>query len=223
MRALTGSEVYVENKLFATLDTTVRALAPEVEPRILVSDTVGFIKKLPHDLVASFKSTLDEASEASLLLHVVDASDPSWQAQLTVTREVLTEIGAHAVPSRLLMNKADRLTDEQLAQLRAEQPDAWFLSAKRPSDVADLRLRIIAFFESSYVRAEVLVPFSEQRLLAEMHATMNVLETRYEEAGVYVQVRADAAALERLSARLPEASVTLQPAPSLEGPGPLAQ
>ena len=88
MRALTGSEVYVENKLFATLDTTVRALQPEAKPRILVSDTVGFIKKLPLDLVASFKSTLDEALEASHLLHVVDASDPSWEAQLDVTRAV---------------------------------------------------------------------------------------------------------------------------------------
>jgi GTP-binding protein HflX len=209
MRALTGSDVYVENKLFATLDTTVRALAPEVEPRILVSDTVGFIKKLPHDLVASFKSTLDEASEASLLLHVVDASDPSWQSQLTVTREVLTEIGAHAVPSRLVMNKVDRLSPEALAELRLAQPEAWFLSAKSPTDVADLRLKIIAFFESSYVHAEVLVPFSEQRLLAEMHATMNVLGTRYEEAGVFVQVRGEAAALDKLRARLPDGSVTL--------------
>ncbi|MEO8903081.1 MAG: GTPase HflX [Polyangiaceae bacterium] len=209
MRALTGSEVYVENKLFATLDTTVRALAPEVLPRILVSDTVGFIKKLPHDLVASFKSTLDEASEASLLLHVVDASDPSWEAQLAVTREVLTEIGAHAVPSRLLMNKVDCLSAEALTELRDAQPDAWFLSAKNSADVAALRLRIIEFFEASYVRAEVLVPFSEQRLLAEMHAGMTVLDTRYEEAGVFVQVRCEAAALDKLGARLPEGSVTL--------------
>jgi GTP-binding protein HflX len=209
MRALTGSDVYVENKLFATLDTTVRALSPEVEPRILVSDTVGFIKKLPHDLVASFKSTLDEASEASLLLHVVDASDPSWQAQLDVTREVLTEIGAHQVPSRLIMNKVDRLSEAALAALRAEQPEAWFLSAKSATDVADLRKRIIAFFESSYAQAEVLVPFSEQKLLAEMHASMNVLGTRYEEAGVFVTVRGDRAALDALGARLPEGSVTL--------------
>jgi GTP-binding protein HflX len=209
MRALTSTDVYIADKLFATLDTTVRRLAPASEPAILVSDTVGFIKKLPHDLVASFKSTLDEASEASLLLHVVDASDPSWQSQLTVTREVLTEIGAHAVPSRLVMNKVDRLSPEALAELRQAQPEAWFLSAKSASDVAALRLRIIEFFESSYVRAEVLVPFSEQRLLAEMHASMNVLGTRYEEAGVYVQLRCEAAALDQLGARLPEGSVTL--------------
>jgi len=99
MRALTGSEVLVEDKLFATLGTTVRALAPEVLPRILVSDTVGFIKKLPHDLVASFRSTLDEALEASLLLFVVDSSDPAFRSQLAVTRTVLGEIGAYAADS----------------------------------------------------------------------------------------------------------------------------
>ncbi len=209
MRALTGSDVYVENKLFATLDTTVRALSPEVEPRILVSDTVGFIKKLPHDLVASFKSTLDEASEASLLLHVVDASDPNWDSQLSVTREVLTEIGAQAVPSRLLMNKIDCLGASELTELRARQPDAWCLSAKSPSDVAVLRQLIIDHFESSYVQAEVLVPFNEQRLLAEMHASMNVLGTRYEETGVFVRVRSEPEALARLGERLPAGSVTV--------------
>src|SRR5262249_27135535 len=109
MRALTGSDVYVENKLFATLDTTVRVLYPETRPRVLVSDTDGFIKKLPHDLVASFKSTLDEALEASHLLHVVDAADPSWQSQLEVTRDVLQEIGAGDVPATVVMNKIDKL------------------------------------------------------------------------------------------------------------------
>ena len=100
MRALTGSQVLVEDKLFATLDTTVRILQPETRPRVLVSDTVGFIKQLPHDLVASFRSTLAEALEASLLLFVVDASDPTYEAQLEVSRSVLREIGADvgAVP-----------------------------------------------------------------------------------------------------------------------------
>lgn len=202
MRALTGSDVYVENKLFATLDTTVRALVPEVEPRILVSDTVGFIKKLPHDLVASFKSTLDEASEASLLLHVVDASDPSWEAQLAVTREVLAEIRAHEVPTRLVMNKVDRLDSDARAALEAQNPEAWFLAAKNPEHVAELRQRIIDFFEASYVVTELLVPFSEQKLIAELHATMHVLGTRYEEDGVHLSVRADQRALDRVRARL---------------------
>ena len=108
MRALTGSEVLVANKLFATLDTTVRALHPETVPRVLVSDTVGFIKNLPHGLVASFKSTLDEALEASLLAHVVDASDPGFERQLAVTEEVLDEIGAKDVPRLLVFNKIDK-------------------------------------------------------------------------------------------------------------------
>ena len=129
MRALTGSEVLVEDKLFATLDTTVRALQPENRPRVLVSDTVGFIKKLPHDLVASFRSTLAEALEASLLLFVVDASDPTYESQLEVSRNVLKEIGADAVPSRLLLNKIDRVSEEDRAALRAKHPDAILLSA----------------------------------------------------------------------------------------------
>jgi hypothetical protein len=94
MRALTGSDVLVADKLFATLDTTVRQLVGDARPTVLVSDTVGFIRKLPHDLVASFRSTLDEAVEADLLLHVVDAADPDFRAQMAVTREVLGEIGA---------------------------------------------------------------------------------------------------------------------------------
>jgi len=108
MRALTGSHVLVADKLFATLDTTVRALWPESRPRILVSDTVGFIKKLPHDLVASFRSTLDEALEASLLLQVVDAADPVFRAQMQVTREVLEEIGAGDVPWILVPTRSTR-------------------------------------------------------------------------------------------------------------------
>ena len=107
MRALTGSEVLVANKLFATLDTTVRTLHPASLPRVLVSDTVGFIKNLPHDLVASFKSTLEEAAEASLLLQVIDASDPGWERQLLVTDEVLNEIGAQKVPRLRVFNKID--------------------------------------------------------------------------------------------------------------------
>jgi len=107
MRALTGSESLVANQLFATLDTKVRTLHPESVPRVLVSDTVGFIKNLPHGLVASFKSTLDEALSASLLLHVIDAGDPGFEMQLEVTDKVLAEIGADSVPRIRVFNKID--------------------------------------------------------------------------------------------------------------------
>lgn len=202
MRALTGSDVYVENKLFATLDTTVRALHPEVKPRILVSDTVGFIKKLPHDLVASFKSTLDEALEASHLLHVVDASDPSWESQLEVTRDVLAEIGAGEVPSTLVMNKIDRLAPDELTRLRGELPDAWFISAHDPADVARVRERIIALFEAAYEEAELVVPYDRQRVVSEMHESGRVVAERYEDDGVHVTFRAEPGVLARVRARL---------------------
>lgn len=206
MRALTSSEVYVEDKLFATLDTTVRALQPEAKPRILVSDTVGFIKKLPHDLVASFKSTLDEALEASVLLHVVDAADPSFREQLDVTRDVLNEIGALHVPSRLIMNKVDQLQPEQLDALHSEYPDAWFISAKNPDDVKLVRARILDFFESRYAEAELSVPYTEQRLVSEMHEQGRVVSERYEEDGVKVLFRSDPEVLDAFRARLSRAA-----------------
>ena len=198
MRALTGSEVLVADKLFATLDTTVRALHPETKPRLLVSDTVGFIKKLPHDLVASFRSTLDEAHEAGLLLYVADASDPTFRSQLEVTRSTLAEIGADVVPSRLLLNKVDRLDEAARAELAAEYPDAVQLSAKDAADIVRLREMIIAHFESSMVEAELVVPYAKQKLVAEIYEAAQVLSEEYDEAGARVKLKADPATVARL-------------------------
>ena len=202
MRALTQSAVHVEDKLFATLDTTVRALQPEARPRILVSDTVGFIKKLPHDLVASFKSTLDEALEASLLVHIVDAADPSWESQLEVTHAVLVEIGASQAPTQLCFNKIDKLAPDALAALRERFPDAWFISAHAAEDVSRVHAGIVELFERSYVEAELFVPYSAQRLVAEMHEQGRVEEERYDETGVTVRLRTDSDTLARLRAEL---------------------
>ncbi|WP_338867801.1 GTPase HflX [Myxococcus stipitatus] len=199
MRALTGSEVLVADQLFATLDTTVRALHPETRPRMLVSDTVGFIQKLPHDLVASFRSTLDEALEASLLLYVVDASDPTWKAQLEVTRSVLREIGADAVPSKLLLNKVDRLDEAAQDALRAEHPEAVLLSAHRPDDVARLRQVIIQYFEASMVEAELVIPYSNQGRIGEVYEHTTVLAEEYDETGGKLRVRGLPAAIARLT------------------------
>ncbi|UGA37026.1 50S ribosome-binding GTPase [Chromobacterium haemolyticum] len=162
MRALTGSEVLVANKLFATLDTTVRAIYPESVPRVLVSDTVGFIKNLPHGLVASFKSTLEEALDAALLLHVIDASDPGFQRQLEVTDEVLGEIGADEVPRIRVFNKIDHVGDEAAqaawtAELRQRYPDCVVMSARRPEEVAQLRALIVAFFQRDLEGARAAV------------------------------------------------------------------
>jgi len=205
MRALTGSEVLVANKLFATLDTTVRALHPESVPRVLVSDTVGFIKNLPHGLVASFKSTLDEALEASLLAHVVDASDPGFERQLAVTEEVLDEIGAKDVPRLLVFNKIDRggKEEELRAALRAKYPGCIVMSAKREGDVARLRAAIVAFFQRDLVEAELFLPWSAQSLRGEIFASCQVIEERADGEGAFLRVRGDAGAVKRLRDLLP--------------------
>ncbi|MFO0612237.1 MAG: GTPase HflX [Polyangiaceae bacterium] len=203
MRALTGSAVLVEDKLFATLDTTVRSLKPEVEPRILVSDTVGFIKKLPHELVASFRSTLDEALEASLLLFVVDASDPTFRSQLEVTREVLREIGAGEGDSLLLLNKRDRLTELQIASLRREYPDGVLLSSKDPKDVAALRERIVTFFDGAFVEEEIFVPYAKHGFVKEVYGAATVVGERHDAEGTHLRVRAPKGVVERLSANVP--------------------
>jgi GTP-binding protein HflX len=196
MRALTGSEVLVADKLFATLDTTVRALHPESMPRVLVSDTVGFIKNLPHALVVSFKTTLDEALEASLLAHVVDASDPGFERQLEVTEQVLEEIGAKEVPRLLVFNKIDRGGDA--AALRARYPDCVVMSARKPADVAKLHARIVAFFQKDLVEAELFLPWTQQKMRGEIFETCEVLEERTDGDGVVLRIRGEADAVKRL-------------------------
>ena len=198
MRALTGSQVLVEDKLFATLDTTVRTLQPETRPRVLVSDTVGFIKQLPHDLVASFRSTLAEALEASLLLFVVDASDPTYEAQLEVSRSVLREIGADAVPSRLVLNKLDRVDATARAALLERHPEAILLSAHAPGDVGALRETIIAFFEAAMVEDVLVLPYARQGMLGEVYESARVLSEAHDETGRVLTVRGLPGAIARL-------------------------
>lgn len=200
MRALTGSQALVADKLFATLDTTVRALHPEGVPRVLVSDTVGFIKNLPHGLVASFKSTLDEALEASLVVHVVDASDPGFERQLAVTDTVLDEIGAKDVPRLLVFNKIDRGGDE--AALRAKHPGCLVLSARRAGDVEKLCEAIRDFFRQRLVETELFVPWSKQDLRGEIFSSSEVLEERSEGEGTFIRVRGEPDAVKRLQERL---------------------
>ncbi|MDP1734801.1 MAG: GTPase HflX [Sulfuritalea sp.] len=209
MRALTGSDVLVENKLFATLDTTVRALQPESRPRVLVSDTVGFIKNLPHGLVASFKSTLEEALDASLLLHVIDASDPGFERQLAVTDKVLKEIGAQDVPRIRVFNKIDNVDNrgdaaaqaEREAALRAAWPDCIVMSARRADDVALLREAIIEFFRQDQVEAELFLPWSAQQQRSQIFANCEVLDERADEDGAFLRVRGEPETMEKLKER----------------------
>lgn len=203
MRALTGSEVLVANKLFATLDTTVRALHPESVPRVLVSDTVGFIKNLPHGLVASFKSTLEEALDASLLLHVIDASDPGFERQLEVTDTVLEEIGASDVPRIRVFNKIDHVGDtvaqaECEAALRMQYPGCIVMSARRPDDVAMLRRKIVEFFQQNLIEAEFFLPWSAQQLRGAIYTNCQVLAEHSDNEGTFFRVRGEPGTVENL-------------------------
>jgi GTP-binding protein HflX len=203
MRALTGKDVLVANKLFATLDTKVRTLYPETVPKVLVSDTVGFIKNLPHGLVASFKSTLDEALNASLLLHVIDAGDPGYEAQLEVTDKVLAEIGADTVPRIRVFNKIDYLMDaaaqaERTAELQINYPGCIVLSAQREGDIKNLHQTIVQFFQKDLIESEIFLPWSAQELRGEIFASCDVLEERADATGAFFYLRATPDMIARL-------------------------
>ncbi len=202
MRAMTGSEVLIADKLFATLDTTVRPIFPETRPKILLSDTVGFIKKLPHDLVASFKSTLDEALHASLLLFVVDAADDAFRSQLEVTQSVLSEVGATDVPRLLILNKQDRLTEEQTREIQKEFPDGIFISTRRPEDVQKLREKILSYFETDMVDEDLFIPYTVKGIIGDVRAKLRVLGEAYDEKGVTLKVRSSTEKLEQIKNKI---------------------
>ena len=202
MRAITGSDVVGENKLFATLDTTVRALYPVTQPRILVSDTVGFIKKLPHDLVASFHSTLAEAHDASLLLYVVDASDPSFRSQLDVVHEVLEEVGVEDSKKLLVLNKSDQLEPEQLQALMEEFPDAMITSTRNPADISKMHKYIVDVAQQEMIEEEIIVPYTANGIIGEIRSSMSVTKEEYESCHVKVTVRSNAIDLARLKKRM---------------------
>lgn len=203
MRALTGSDILVADKLFATLDTTIRPLYPESRPKILISDTVGFIKKLPHDLVASFKSTLDEALHASLLLYVVDSSDPSFRTQLEVTQKVLGEVGATEAPFLLVLNKRDNLSDEERVSLASEYPNSILISTRNPEDLKNLRNKILSYFESEMVDEDLFIPYLVQgAIIGNIRARVRVLTESYNELGVTLKIRATPEAVEHFQSQL---------------------
>src|ERR1700751_1625964 len=202
MRALTSSDVLVADQLFATLDTTVRALQPESQPRILVSDTVGFIRNLPHDLVASFRSTLDEALDASLLLHIVDAADPALLSHIQVTKEVLEGIGAGKLPSLLILNKIDAVDISQKALLKKEFPEAIAMSALNPQDITALHSRLVSFFLDNMDQVELVVPYGKEGVLAEIRKNILVVSESYEEKGVCLKIKANPGTVTALKRRL---------------------
>lgn len=204
MVSVTRATVQGEDVLFATLESNVRTLDPSTRPKILLSDTVGFIRNLPHGLVESFKSTLDEVLEADLLLHVVDLSHPNYKQQMETTSNVLREIGAGDIPCLLLFNKVDKVQDPLLPKiLRAAYKNSMFVSAFSEEDMAKLRRHVFKYFEDNLVRATLSVPADDQALLSQIYKSCLILDSDFSvQDEARFEVRAAPAVLAKLHAHV---------------------
>lgn len=198
MNALVDADVFAEDRLFATLDATVRRF--EVSGRtMLLSDTVGFIRKLPHGLVESFKSTLDEIRESDILLHVVDVASIQSADHIRVVRETLREIGAEDKPEILVFNKVDRIDSaERLTALRKENPGCLFVSAVRGIGLEDLKNAVAERLAPEHVMLELLVDAAEGRSLARIHEWGRVERTDYEDDRIRLLVKLPNRYLDRI-------------------------
>jgi GTP-binding protein HflX len=180
MTALTGAAVLAKDQLFSTLDTRTRQWAIKDWGRVLLSDTVGFIRDLPHHLVASFKATLEEARQARLLLHVVDASSPTAEEQVQAVNTVLKELDCDAKPTLLVLNKADRVTDpSHLHVLMKHHPKAVTVSAATGQGLGDLRDAVIEALSADFADAEVTAAAANGRVLAYLAAHAEVYRQQY--------------------------------------------
>ena len=191
LNALTGADVYVRDELFATLDPTTRSFALDDGRKVTITDTVGFIQKLPTTLVESFKSTLSEASAADLLLLVADASDANLEKQVATVRDVLNDIGAAQVPSVLVMNKCDLLDKASSQRLRTAYVDAEFISAAQRRGLSSLRYRVAREAMCRDQSITVLLPFDKGSLVRLAHERSHVVRECYEETGTVLTLQAD--------------------------------
>jgi len=202
-----ATDVFVEDRLFATLDPLTREVGldgAQAQARVLMTDTVGFIRKLPHDLVASFRATLEETREADLLLHVIDASHPTWEEQRLVVDEVLADLGVHDTPVIHVFNKVDRLSADEALALKERMdnllPGSVFVSAVRPGGLEPLRERLLDERRRSRPVVEVRLNPSDGKRLAELHRGAEVLGQQMDEGTgeLVVRVRAGLDLLARL-------------------------
>ena len=189
LNRLTGAGVLVEDALFATLDPTTRR-ATAADGRVYtLTDTVGFVRHLPHDLVEAFASTLEESTAADLLLHVLDGSDPDPLGQVRAVRTVLADIGAAQVPELMVVNKIDRAAPDQLTLLRSQLPDAVFVSARRGDGLDDLTARIESLLPIPDVEVRALLPYSRGDLLDRIHRGGQLISTEHTGDGTLVVAR----------------------------------
>lgn len=190
LNTLTGASVLAEDKLFATLDPTTRRLKLPTNQNVLLSDTVGFIRKLPHGLVEAFKATLEEVVQADLLMHVVDISHPHATEHINSVNSVLDEIGARGKPTLMVFNKIDRLGSAELVQRYREfYPHAVAISAKTGEGLSDLMAELGTSLRPIREFVELAVPHEEAAVIARLHQTSQVVERDYEGAKAHFKAR----------------------------------
>lgn len=201
LKALSGSDVFVENRLFATLDSATRAVEFDGGYRPLITDTVGFIRKLPHGLVASFRATLEEIGDADLLVHVIDASAPGWEHQVEAVEEALHEIGAVDRPTLLAFNKIDQLTHPEEEALRSRAAELFgphvFTSVREPEGLSELRDEIRRRAAAERPTVRVTVPVTDGRTIAEAYREAEVLEREETDSDIVLLARVPADVLGR--------------------------
>lgn len=189
LNTLTNSDIYAKNQLFATLDPTTRQLTLPNKQEIIITDTVGFIQRLPHQLIAAFRSTLEVVTEADLLVHVIDVSHELYKEQAAAVHEVLKEIGAETKPVITVYNKIDKLpTDSKLADRLALEEDTVCISAAKKLNLESLQQMIESHLKSKAVEVTLCIPYAETAKAAQLHETANVLEQEYTENGAVMKV-----------------------------------
>ncbi|MGX6602576.1 GTPase HflX [Micromonosporaceae bacterium Da 78-11] len=189
LNQLTQAGVLVEDALFATLDPTTRRTAAEDGRVFTLSDTVGFVRHLPHHIVEAFRSTLEEVAFADLVVHVVDGAHPDPEGQVRAVREVLSEVGADQIPELLVINKVDAADEETLLRLKRAWPDAVFVSARSGIGIPELQVAIAERLPRPSVDLWVLLPYDRGDLVAQIHRTGQVLQTRHVEDGTELHIR----------------------------------
>ena len=199
LNTLSGSDVFVENRLFATLDPTTRLVPLTQGVEILMTDTVGFIRKLPHHLVASFKSTLEEITEADLILHVADISSRVFEHQIRVVQDTLHDLGCSLKPTLMVFNKIDRLIDRGiLHEVAKEFPQSVSISASRGINLLGLKNEILGLFEKEFVEEVFTISQEHQKIISYLYTVGEILEKTYKDNSVILRVRIPKKDRERL-------------------------
>ena len=186
LNRVTRAGALVENALFATLDTAVRRTETADGRAYTLTDTVGFVRNLPHELVEAFRSTLEEVERADVIVHVVDASHPDPASQLATVRDVIGDLGARDIPEIVAFNKSDLVDESERLALRGLEPDAVFVSARTGEGIDDLLARISDLIPRPNIRVELLIPYDRGEIVAALHDQGTILSTEYEEAGTRV-------------------------------------